>query len=127
MTEFNKLPKAAKKIFRARQRLMICTDILDIAIVEDLPAARLAKGNIKQRINRVRQDIDTVTRHFAGEIMENREGADEAKDFAYAFYVIINTLKDWPDDDLFELGRELEQRTEQKKNGKIQIQNGRGV
>ncbi len=113
-TEFSKLPPSIKKAFRARQRLMLCADILDIAVVEDLPPARLSKGNIKMRINRVRADIDLITRSFAGEIMAGEEGAMGSKDFAYAFYVIINILKDWPDDELYALGKELQERS---KNG----------
>lgn len=113
-TEFPKLPPSIKKAFRARQRLMLCADILDIAVVEDLPPARLSKGNIKMRINRVRADIDLITRSFAEEIMAGEEGAMGSKDFAFAFYVIINILKDWPDDELYALGKELQERS---KNG----------
>lgn len=114
MTEFDKLPPNVKKAFRARQRLMLCADILDIAIVEDLPASRLMAGNLKMRANRVRSDIDVITKGLAKEIMVGEEGAMGSKDFAYAFYVIINILKDWPDDELYALGKELQERS---KNG----------
>lgn len=111
-TEFSKLPPSIKKAFRARQRLMLCADILDIAVTEDLPRAKMAAGNTKMRINRVRQDIDLITKAFAGEILTGtEEGIMGSKDFAYAFYTIINILKDWPDDELYALAKELQERS----------------
>ena len=107
MIKFSELPPNVKKAFRARQRLMLCADVLDIAIVENLPASRMAMGNIKQRINRIREDIDIVTKAFAKEILKDGEGAGGSKNFAFGFYTIINLLKDLDEDSLYELAEEL--------------------
>lgn len=103
-----RIPPRAMRAFRARQRLMLIADILDIAIVENLPASRLMAGNLKMRTNRIRADIDVVTKGLAKEILlPKEESVMGSKDYAYAFYTLINILIDWPDDALFELAEEL--------------------
>ncbi len=106
---FNTLTPEQKKIFRSRQRLVLIGDIMDMAIVEDLPASKIFAGSIKQKANRIRRDIDEVTKDFAKAIL--LDGAEmTSKTYAYALYTIISVLMDCDEDDLYDLAKELNER-----------------
>lgn len=120
MEIFEKTPKNVPtqhiKAFRARQRLMLFADIMEIAIVENFPDVKLSPANVKMRpkMKQVHRDIEAITRALGKEILHNTEDSTMgSKNYAFAFYTIVNALKDWPEDELYELAKDIVKQNEE--------------
>lgn len=106
---FSKLTPEQKKIFRSRQRLMIAADLFDMTLTEDLPTSKIFAGTIKQRTNRVKADVELISKELARQILiKGSEGT--SKSFGYAMYTIMTILVDWDEDKLYDLAKELNER-----------------
>lgn len=95
-----------RKALLARQQLMLCADILEMAITNELTQAilpRVPKNEIKMRLKRIRADAEAITRPLTKEIMAGDKGEEVGQEYAYAFYQIINYLRRWSADDLYDL------------------------
>lgn len=105
------IPEKYRKAFTARQMLMLFADIMDMAITENLPNAGIMKGTIKQRSSRIKRDTDHICKDLSKQIMvQNEESVMGSKNFAYAFYTIIASIRNWDMDDLYNLAEELKER-----------------
>ena len=105
------IPEKYRKAFTARHMLMLCADIMDISVTENMPNAGVLKGTIKQRSSRIKQDTKEVCNDLSKQIMvQNEESVMGSKNFAYAFYTIIATIRNWDMDDLYNLAEELKER-----------------
>lgn len=105
------IPEKYRKAFTARHMLMLFADIMDMAITENLPNAGIMKGTIKNRSNRIKRDTEQICKDLSKQIMvQNEESIMGSKNFAYAFYTIIATIRNWDMDDLYNLAQELKER-----------------
>lgn len=105
------IPEKYRKAFTARQMMMVCADIMDISITENMPNAGIMKGTIKNRSNRIKQDTEHICKDLSKQIMvQNEESVMGSKNFAYAYYTIIAVIRNWDMDDLYNLAQELKER-----------------
>lgn len=108
-TQFPSLPETIKAKYRSIQRVLTLSQVMQYIIMEDLPKSNLQLGQTKQRINRIHSDIDTVVKDLNKRFL-NDSAQEASQDFTYGLYTVMSLLVDMDEAELYELGKELNER-----------------